>query len=242
MNTIRKLTNQNTSYLSRPGGGFTLIELLTVIAIIGILAAILVPVVGRVRISASKAVAISNFRQIGVAIQVFLAENNDRLPGPGLGGGQPSYARDARHLVHPRWLGTYIDSASVTLGGQQRWHSELMESPRYISQRPATDSTPALRATSIQAYRRTVHPFGYEDGNESIDSMTIDSLEAAFPLSQRWMLIEISSDRSLLGVDGNWPWPVAEGPLHGNGSVALMFAGNVEFLQPNDERLTQQAR
>ncbi len=62
--------------------GFTLIELLVVIAIIGILAAMVFPVFARARESARKAVCLSNVKNIALAIQMYLADNNDTLmPG-----------------------------------------------------------------------------------------------------------------------------------------------------------------
>jgi len=57
-----------------------LIELLVVIAIIGILAAMVFPVFARARESARKAVCLSNVKNIALAIQMYLSDNNDTLP------------------------------------------------------------------------------------------------------------------------------------------------------------------
>lgn len=62
--------------------GFTLIELLAVIAVIAILAAILIPALGKVRKQSWNAQSVSNLRQIGVALQMYTADNNGQFPVP----------------------------------------------------------------------------------------------------------------------------------------------------------------
>ncbi|MDR1279724.1 MAG: prepilin-type N-terminal cleavage/methylation domain-containing protein [Opitutaceae bacterium] len=59
---------------------FTLIELLTVITIIGILAAILIPTVSRIRESAHKATCLSNLRQQGLQWRLHVEDCKGRLP------------------------------------------------------------------------------------------------------------------------------------------------------------------
>lgn len=58
--------------------GFTLIELLVVIAIIAILAAILFPVFAKAKQAAKKTADLSNFKQIGIAFQIYASDNDDR--------------------------------------------------------------------------------------------------------------------------------------------------------------------
>ena len=60
--------------------GFTLIELLVVIAIIAVLAAILFPVFAKARDKANMTTCINNQRQILVALQLYLQDNDELLP------------------------------------------------------------------------------------------------------------------------------------------------------------------
>ena len=74
---VARSLNSRSSAVSR---GFTLIELLTVIAILGVLAAILIPVVGTVRNKARASNSVSNLRQIFLGLTLFADESRDQFP------------------------------------------------------------------------------------------------------------------------------------------------------------------
>jgi prepilin-type N-terminal cleavage/methylation domain-containing protein len=64
----------------RSPDGFTLIELLVVIAIIAILAAILFPVFAQARDKARQTGCLSNLKQVGTALQMYVQDYDERLP------------------------------------------------------------------------------------------------------------------------------------------------------------------
>jgi prepilin-type N-terminal cleavage/methylation domain-containing protein len=64
----------------RGSQAFTLIELLVVLAVCGVLAALLLPVLGRAKESGKGVACLSNLHQAGLALQMYVQDNNNKLP------------------------------------------------------------------------------------------------------------------------------------------------------------------
>jgi prepilin-type N-terminal cleavage/methylation domain-containing protein len=87
------------TYVSpRHNAGFTLIELLVVIAIISILAAMLLPALGRAKMAARNVVCINNIRQLCQASTLYTLDNRRHYPPP------VAWRVGAKYLPHPHDL------------------------------------------------------------------------------------------------------------------------------------------
>jgi prepilin-type N-terminal cleavage/methylation domain-containing protein/prepilin-type processing-associated H-X9-DG protein len=67
--------------MARRRRAFTLLELLVVIAIIGILAALLLPVLSAAKKRAAQAACINNLKQLGLGMQMYIDDNHGTFPG-----------------------------------------------------------------------------------------------------------------------------------------------------------------
>ncbi|MBQ7257504.1 MAG: prepilin-type N-terminal cleavage/methylation domain-containing protein [Abditibacteriota bacterium] len=101
--------------------GFTLIELLVVIAIIAILAAILFPVFAQAREKARQASCLSNMKQLGTALVLYIDDYDETYPPRLLGwydNNDAKYGGHASDFPSRHW-GRY--SKDWTLAGEWDW-------------------------------------------------------------------------------------------------------------------------
>ncbi len=74
------MLSMNSLQSHRRAGAFTLVELLTVIAIIAILAALLLPAVTRSQMRAKRIVCVNDLGQMGLAFQIFMHDHASKFP------------------------------------------------------------------------------------------------------------------------------------------------------------------
>ena len=108
--------------------GFTLIELLVVIAVIAVLAALLFPVLFQARESARKGACLSNTRQLGAAVAMYLGDYDDRFPQTHPTATPWTFDEDELEIVTP-WrelMAPYVRNTGLfgcpSDGGFPDWH------------------------------------------------------------------------------------------------------------------------
>ena len=238
-----KRFNDLTKQQFKPG--FTLIELLVVIAIIAILAALLMPALGKAKQKAYNIHCTSNMRQTSQAVHLFAGDHDDYLPpgpnksyqnapglgwGPGLTTGVPASVSGADPTDHlPYYIYEYLTTKK----------NNVSTIPTFVCP-AATAVDPDLAANLNNAEIYTIGTYGYTNSITLISSPFGDTSSKSptrlSDIGNRSTYQSMMTDFDTWSNNGttNNPWPgahVLTTPPHLNTRNYVFFDGHVESLK-----------
>lgn len=204
--------------------GFSLVELLVSIAVLGILASLLVTVMGKARSHMETTECASNLRQMGVAINLYANEHNGNFPGPAfvsvfhdLSYRNPSFPQHT--LTY--YLAPYLE-IDISSDEPERNHvCDVAICPAFESNYGPPEGVVAGEAHYQRHRTERYSPFGGKTGDSYMPPMSIATIDERLGRRHSEAIAVYDMDESKDYGPG--------APIHNGGRNYLYLDGRVEW-------------